>query len=251
MVGTQASAPGDRVLLKAGTYLGEDFSGRRLSDLTIVESRFDSCHFDRIVTETAIFGAGRAQSVYTDCSFVGLKVQQAIPVGNARFVRCDFRNVNLKKWFSHAAEYVDCVFSGTIQKAVFDGEVSSADREFLSRSHNEFSGNDFRGVTLRDVSFRTGVELHRQLLPGPPEYTLVEDLDAGIAAAEQEVATWDDAKLQARARAWLNVSRGDLAKGQGQILVNMTELTRFLRGSGDHASRLAAALQLSTSAGPG
>ncbi len=54
-------------------------------------------------------------SEYIECSFDGLRFWHG--GGFARFVRCSFRNINVRDWFCFGAEFIDCVFTGRFEDA--------------------------------------------------------------------------------------------------------------------------------------
>jgi uncharacterized protein YjbI with pentapeptide repeats len=143
---------------------GGDFSGRHLDQFVSIGSRFQSCRFVKMRIEGGSFGAGRETSEYLDCTFDGSRISFG-PGGYTRFVRCSFRNVDLRDWFCFSVEIVDCVFTGRLQKVVFNGTVPEADRKDAGRDQNQFEGNDFSGAVLIDVDFRTGIDMERQRMP--------------------------------------------------------------------------------------
>jgi len=143
---------------------GSDFSGRHLDQFVSIGSRFQSCRFAKMRIDDGSFGAGRETSEYLDCTFDGSMIRSAVG-GNYRFVRCSFRNIDLRDWFCFCVEVVDCVFTGTLRKVVFNGTVPKDQRKDAGRERNRFEGNDFSGAVLIDVDFRTGIDLHRQKFP--------------------------------------------------------------------------------------
>jgi hypothetical protein len=89
------------VVLSREKLHGADFSGRRLEHFSSEASRLEACRFDKVRIESASFGAGRAPSEYLECSFDGARIRFG-PGGFARFVRCSFRDVDLRDWFCFA-----------------------------------------------------------------------------------------------------------------------------------------------------
>ena len=97
-----------------------DFSGRRLSYLSVVGARLTHCRFERMRIEQAYLGSGGAASTYVGCSFDGSSFD-ILFAGFARFERCTFRDVNITEWRGETAELVNCVFTGRIKRAIFWG----------------------------------------------------------------------------------------------------------------------------------
>jgi hypothetical protein len=112
--------------------------------------------------EAGSFGAGEKESVYEDCSFDGSEIYGQ--PGIAKFYRCSFRNIRLDGFFSLAASFIDCVFSGEIRGAVFYGSLPASNLTYGQRQ-NEFFGNDFSDTLLVNVDFRDGIDLSKQRLP--------------------------------------------------------------------------------------
>lgn len=150
------------------------------------------------------FSAGFDASEYVDCSFDGARFPSVI-AGFSRFVRCSFRDVDIKGLGDDHLELVDCVFTGKLRASVFWGAAPQPEaekryqsdlrffaregrpepagyRELARRPSNEFHGNDFSGAELIDVSFR-GIDLVRQRLPTGDGYLYLPDAGAAINRA--------------------------------------------------------------------
>jgi hypothetical protein len=197
---------------------GQDFSGRTLDRFSAVASSFESCKFERMRVSDLCFGAGRNDSVYIDCSFDGARLSN-ISGGNARFERCSFRNVLLESFFCHDVEFVECTFSGKMVKGYFNGTVSADIRRTLGRKANEFRNNDFSQMELVDVSFRTGIDLARQKLPGGPDYLLIRGAEEALAKARTEVMRWTASEVQRDALTMLDSLAFDCQGGQKDLFV--------------------------------
>ncbi|MGA5303705.1 hypothetical protein ACPCHT_27535 [Nucisporomicrobium flavum] len=227
----------------------KDFTGLRLGSFGAHASRFDRCVFAGMRVETATFGSGVAVSEYVDCVFDGARIQRAM-AGFARFVRCSFRDVDLREWDGEFVDMVDCVVSGTVRSGQFWGaplpqsgesryrsyarglteqglgEPPESVRALMLRTANEFHDNDFSGAELVKTSFRGGADLTRQRLPQGPDYLYVPDAAAAIdaAVARLDAGTVPDdlvgADLQPRVRRFLTGVLGrDVEQGQRQLLV--------------------------------
>src|SRR5207249_3288798 len=112
----------ERIVLRHSQLRGEDFSGRTLVQFAAESARLELCRFDGIRIENASFGAGGAPSEYIDCTFDGARLRFG-PGGYARFVRCSFRDVDIRDWFCFTVELVDCTFGGRMRRVVFNGTV--------------------------------------------------------------------------------------------------------------------------------
>lgn len=183
---------------------GADYSGRKLRSLSVRGSRFERCRFDKVRAKGVAFSAGWDLSEYVDCSFDGARFPSVI-AGFSRFVRCSFRDVDIKGLGHDYLELVDCVFTGKLRTTVFWGAAPQPEaekryqsdlkffaregrpeptgyRELARRPSNEFRGNDFSGAELIDVSFR-GIDLSQQRLPTGDGYVYLPDAGAAIERA--------------------------------------------------------------------
>jgi hypothetical protein len=207
-----------RVVLDHENLHGLDFSGSKLVQLSVAGSHLERCQFDQATIEGASVGAGREMSEYVECSFDGARIHFA-PGGFARFIRCSFRDVDLREWICFAVELVDCTFSGRLRRAFFNGTVPEEHRALLGRSRNEFRGNDFSAMDLVAVAFRTGIDLAQQRLPSGPEYLYLPDAARAIRQARIQVTGWDNRELRDPALGLLKSLEDELAGGQRQLLL--------------------------------
>jgi hypothetical protein len=151
------------------------------------------------------------------------------PGGFTRYVRCTFRNVELRDWTCFETEFIDCVFTGRLRKCIFNGTPLEDDRAWLGREKNEFRGNDFSGAELIDVAFRTGINLDLQRLPSGPDYLYVPDAAAAIERAKRGLAQWKpDTELQRLAMVIVTVKANAVAEGQRQFLMHLPD---YYKGS--------------------
>src|SRR5689334_12977367 len=118
----------------------------------------EGCGFRRVRFENGYFGGGEGagfrQTLYRDCNFDAAFLE-GMSFGTARFERCRFGDVRLRKWLSFSAEFVDCVFAGDIPEAAFLGRPP---QPVAGRTHNEFHGNDFSRAKFGSVEFRGGID---------------------------------------------------------------------------------------------
>lgn len=226
--------PGERLYLSDVELTGEDFSGRRLHTLSTANSTFRNCRFEQMRVEVASFGVGGFPSWFVECSFDGSRMW--ILGSSARFERCTFRDVDVRKWVTDTAEMVDCVFSGKLRDVVFLGTVSEEElRRVLGRERNEFHGNDFTGCTVFDVAFRTGIDLTRQRFPADDDLVYLADAAATLATVADEVATWPAGDPRDFANDLLESLGKDVKRGQRQLLTRESNWVR--RGLREDAYR--------------
>jgi hypothetical protein len=93
----------------------------------------------------------------------------------------------------------------------------------LGRQVNEFRGNDFSGMELVDVAFRTGVDLSLQRLPSGPGYLYVPDADAAVRRAREVVEAWMDAGLRKVASPMLMTLQMEVDGGQRRLLLRKAD----------------------------
>lgn len=194
-----------------------DFSRVRFDGFGSSGSRFVDCDFAGCRFDHGLF-SHRPQSLFVGCTFEKARFG-AVSTGTARFERCRFTNVKIKKWFCSLTEFVDCVFSGRIESTNFYGRPEGPGSESLvpPRTVNEFRGNDFRDAELVDTSFRMGIDLRAQQLPEGDEYVFVDNLAARVEAARRAVVHWSDLDARRRALAALEGLAMDVEDGQEQL----------------------------------
>ena len=242
----------DVLVIEGEDLFDADFSGRRLEDLSVGDSRLTRCRFERMTVESVSFGTGLRPTVYTECSFDGSQIG-GTGWGRARFVRCSFRGVRLRGLFGFDAEFVDCVFTGRAEHCVFNGAPNTdldqvrdlADRladvldpaELAAlrrrideappdRTSNEFRGNDFSGMELIDVDFRDGIDLTAQRFPPGDDYAIVADPRAAIARARGEVRFWDEDAGREFALAMMRHLAARVEHGQEQLYLRRADWTQ-------------------------
>lgn len=116
-------------------------------------------------------------------------------------------------------EFVECVFSGRLDHAYFNGAVPHDDRASLGRSRNEFYANDFRDMDLYDVAFRTGIDLTQQRLPTGPNYVYVANAPTALASARANLSQLRDLEFRRNAWAFLDSLTLGLEGDQQQLLL--------------------------------
>lgn len=220
--------PKDRRLIDHETLRGVDFLSGKYQQFTSVGSRFEGCNFKKMRIENASFGAGKETSEYISCNFDGLRVRY-MHGGYTRFVRCTFRNVDLREWYAWSTELIDCVFSGRLRGGIFSGTIPEDDQSVVRRRKNEFHGNDFSAMRLEGVDFRGGVDLSQQKLPNGPEYLYLPDAEAAVRRARSDVITWCDLDKRREAMLLVKVLEEEIQNGQKQLLLRLEDYGKSTR----------------------
>jgi len=104
-------------------------------------------------------------------------------------VSYSFREATLIDFRCHDGELIDCVFSGMLKRSGFNGRVREPD-PYLGRERNEFRSNDFTAADLRDVAFRTRIDLDSQFLLEGSDYLLLRDAAGVLERVRQAVLEW-------------------------------------------------------------
>jgi len=201
--------------------VGETFSGRKLDKMRMSASSFTSCEFTDMRIGNWVTGGGRTTATtYTECVFDRSWIRFN-PGGLARFERCSFRDVNLRDWMCFETELVDCVFTGRMRRSFFNGTVREELVEALGRTSNEFQGNDFSGIDLIDVDFRTSIDLSLQRLPTSDQYVYLPDAERSLQRAREQIVA------SGRVRLWgehgdivpvIDIPLKNVRNGQRQVL---------------------------------
>jgi hypothetical protein len=211
-----------RIVLDHAKLDGQDYSGRKLLQFASNGSHLHACNFDRIKIHSASFGSGRETSEFVECTFNGARMDMG-PGGFSRFVRCSFQNVVIRNWICFAVEMIDCKFSGRLETAIFNGTVPDDGRAMIGRASNEFHGNDFSAMDLRDVAFRTGIDLTKQILPSGKDYLFLPNAAAAVSRAKSRVVGWNDEEMRRAAMAIIQGLEYELLDGQQQLLLRPSD----------------------------
>jgi hypothetical protein len=205
-----------------------DFSCNTFNTFAVAESIFSNCDFGNVRIEDASFGGGRRQSTYTDCNFDGARIGFGT-AGNARFVRCSFENVDLRHWCCFAVELIDCSFSGALRHSYFNGTLEITQQRSFGRKTNRFHGNDFSGLDLIDVAFRSGIDLTQQRLPTGQHYLYVPNAPGAVQRARLDVMRWTDLDEREDGIALIDSLEREASEGQAQLLLRRDEHRVFSR----------------------
>jgi hypothetical protein len=211
-----------RVVLDHARLHGEDYSGRTLWQFASIGSHLHACNFDQTKIRSAAFGSGRETSEFVECTFDGARMNMG-PGGFSRFVRCSFHNVTIRNWICFAVEMIDCKFSGRLETAIFNGTVPEDKRAIIGRASNAFHGNDFSAMDLRDVTFRTGIDLTKQILPSGKDYLFLPYAAAAVSQAKSRVVGWNDEEMRRAAMAIIQGLEYELLGGQQQLLLRVSD----------------------------
>ncbi len=195
----------------------EDFSHRKEKILHVTSSKFKKCFFKNLKIKKACFGAGLEKSIYEECSFDGSKIDATSP-GMARFIKCTFRDVILSNFFPQDLEFIDCIFSGKIKKAVFMGRNIADGYNFK----NEFRGNDFSNALLEDASFRAGIDLAQQKLPAGNDYFILPNAEVNIKKIKNIVTSWANSDLRTNLLVTLKTLQIE-SNEQNELFLNLND----------------------------
>jgi hypothetical protein len=187
-VGGIFSPPNPGAEFKGATLRGVSFAGAKIDYFSATSSRFIECDF-----QGALFGGGRLsenkQTVYERCIFGDLDRSDLQP-HTARFLACAFGN--LKDWFCNRTEFVDCRFTGSLEKVVFYGRTLEDVNIRPTRHQNEFKNNDFTRTSFIDSDFRMGIDIDAQIWPDDLPMVTIRNFSDRISHAFAEVETWSN-----------------------------------------------------------
>jgi hypothetical protein len=164
------------------------------------------------------FASGRVPSKYLECKFDRTHFKRVV-LGQARFERCSFLNVDIRSLFSHAAEFIDCVFSGSLSASSFYGRVFSSEQEDTARVTNEFHGNDFSAMKMSDVGFLHGIDLSQQRLPVGDNYLYLRDAARALALLREKHLQSSPSSYRETVFKFLTRCETEVAEGQTQLFL--------------------------------
>jgi pentapeptide repeat protein len=212
------------VRFDAVTVRGVDFRGVHFDNFESEGTRFVRCDFSGARIEG--FLGVRRQTTFEDCRFEKTRLREAQP-NQSRFVRCEFADADLWGWSTVAAEFVECRFSGKLQRCKFWGAPWG---EWLEpgnlrpvRMTNEFRANDFSQAELEDVGFVGGIDLDQQRLPTGPQYVRLDHSQERIARVRSIVARWEAGADRNEALLLLDAYSGDEVEAQDDLFANRWE----------------------------
>jgi hypothetical protein len=127
--------------------------------------------------------------------------------------------VILNRLFTHAAEFINCTFSGVVKSSVFFGKVTGNYSEDTQRRTNEFLNNDFADVQFVDVGFRRGIDLSRQRLPSGSEYVYLRDAAKALLELRNRYVQATHSLRRESVFAFLRLREEGLEDGQTQLFL--------------------------------
>jgi len=211
--------PPGGVSLKACSFRNLDMAGIVIPVFFARGCSFDSCNFTGTRFAAGYFGGGEAagfsQTIYRNCCFDRCELD-GISFGSARFERCSFRDVRLRKWLSFSSEFIDCVFAGDMPEAAFLGRSPLRSK---SRRQNYFRGNDFSSVRFGSVEFRGGIDLGLQQLPMKDGHVIIDRRSERIAMVLAEIDAWANEGERSSASQYLQLFAGSRYDGQEQLYI--------------------------------
>lgn len=215
--------------------VGADFSGRKLPHTFSAHACvFTRCSFERMRVGEFVFGAGKEQTIYEECSFDGSRFKANV-AGNTLLEGCSFRDVHIGPIGGDRMELVDCVFTGRLRRVILWAGIPGIgqmwDARELGRSSNRVEGNDFSGADLSDCGFRGGVDLTRNALPVGPGRMVVLDGKATLARVTRRVELMSQSELQAGAASWLKAYGTVLAGAQEHLWIQREDAPASARAA--------------------
>jgi len=210
--------PAEQLFLQHQHLTGQNFSGMKLASFDSLGCTFERCNFSKLKAPHVVLAAGKEPSRYVECTFDGAKFGKLL-FGPARLERCRFLDVKIENVFSHSAEFVDCVFSGSLRRSVIYGRVFGRDAEFTSRKVNEIRGNDFSSMKFFDVSFRQGVDLGLQKLPVGDDYFILETAERKLTAVRRKWVEQPSSELRKKILTYLDILLEDALDGQSEMFL--------------------------------
>lgn len=180
---------------------------------------FEECDFSEMRVPAMTFASGTEPTRYVACKFDGSKIK-AVVVGQARFERCSFLNVDITGLFGHATEFVDCIFSGVLRNSVFFGRVFGNQAAYTSRRINEFRNNDFSAMTFVGVDFRHGVDLSQQRLPAGEQYLYLAAAAEKLSALRQKYLQQPSSTRRQEVFEFLQFPEEQLRDGQQSLFLS-------------------------------
>lgn len=211
----------------AQTLTQESFAGQSPNSFVAIGCSFVRCDFSRMRPRKMIFASGAVPTTYADCCFDEMSLSQSL-VGPARFERCSFERVNIRGLSCDAAEFVECTFSGKLQRAYFNGTPSEEWRGVLHRAKNQFVHNDFSRAALTDVEFRTGIDLTAQKLPSDERlYIYGARPREALQRLRERFLTSKDLEARRQVFSVIGIYEQLVAAGQEQLFICKDSLTMF------------------------
>lgn len=199
-----------------------DFRGRNLDSLAFAgRSVLQRCDFSGVTIDHMYWGSGETTLV-KDCLFLGTRFPSEMMLEPVRFEQCRF-DCRLEKMFSHAGEFVECSFAGTLLECTFFGRPSGAwEKRVTDRVVNEVTGNDFSKAVLRFTGFRRGVPLRAQRFPS--DLLVLDDAERALTRLDSFVQSIDDESLRRHLSAMGTRLRRYVKGGQRELLLNPADL---------------------------
>ena len=181
-----------------------EFSGFRFNLFTSAGSRFVDCDFSKTRFKMSGGFSSDPPSSFVGCRFDGADLRAMFLLKETRFERCSFVGARIEGWQSWCAEFVDCTFGGRIVRGDSSGRPHHCFAK-VTRTRNEFHGNDFRQVDLVDTRFSYGIDIDAQLWPDDPIYIRLDQWPARVEWAEDQVRLWENTESRNQALAMLEI----------------------------------------------
>lgn len=200
-----------------GNFVGVTYTGR-YDNLTIGNSRYENCVFDRVIAKNGTLAGGPNRTVYKDCVFRKCRLK-ILHGGRATFDDCVFEDTELRTTMFFEGDFVDCRFvGGKLVDVVINGEGGGRHGEPVRV--NRVHGNDFSGTLMDGVAFRRGVDLTKQVLPTGPGYIYWPDIGVAVEKVRAVIDELPEgSKVRSNVRSISDLSFSEYEDGQLQDLI--------------------------------
>jgi uncharacterized protein YjbI with pentapeptide repeats len=208
-----------------------DFSGLLFEQFVAESSLFVECDFSRVRFANGHLGlreSGKGpapvQTIYRDCRFdradMWSRNGMTLWLGQSRFEKCSFERTKVRMWFSHDAEFVECMFPTRIESCRFFGRPVHQTNP--PRQVNEFRDNDFSKADIRGTTFEEGINLASQRWPETDDYFIIRATESRVERAKRfiEKTEWPSADDRTSARVALHMI---LDRRQDEVLLRWSE----------------------------
>jgi hypothetical protein len=125
----------------------------------------------------------------------------------------------VNRLLSHAAEFLDCEFSGSLKSSVFYGRIVGNHAGATTRLRNEFRGNDFSKMRLIDVGFRGGIDLSLQRLPVGDDYLYLKNAARSLGILRDRYLQTTSSSAREAVFGFLQLPEEQVREGQAQLFL--------------------------------
>ncbi len=220
---TKAYYGDDRVILENGNFKKQNYANRKLASIWLVNAKVEGCIFENLNVNNVVLGGGKKESFLENCRFINSKLN--IVSGFATLINCSFENVTIGEMFALKMQFINCKFSGKLQKVVFDAEVPKSYQALIGRDKNIFEGNDLSEAFFDDVDFRGGIDFSKQIMPKNDDYLYIYNPEI-INLAKIRLQEVNNKNYADELFVWINGAEYDLKRGQNHFFIKLSDWTK-------------------------